>query len=694
MRCWFARFLIVLSVLVMALSARAQPAFIDREQERIDALDGTEDGIVTLDTDVMTSEATLIYGTVVDNIQKTMEAVDPDGEHSARYTAFIRSVLRDVDADNVASYAPVGDVLRHTNRIIFQRPDSAGLERVITSDPELSVACFRLFSDLDLAYDVLRSQLDEDLRGLYRQSPYMTDAPYAADLFEDMALRDPVLFKSYYNSRYPLKDALQDSENDTIRVLIDIFEHHAKDTRTMALMDLILRGELTVEQAYEVSRDDMSYFGWLHYLRSRSEIYGEDLVEDELEVVALRQARLMNEWHDEPFEKRFSPVADLSPELIYYICIYSEEEIFTSSFNGVYDIFTQKLDEAGITGADLIRSMNEHRFQTFIKMLANFNKLEHFLDRLHPAEKNILLTAFIEKIEGPHALRRAVDVAGALASIENEAILTTIEYNLKNQYEASLDAGDRQRRILYGILCNLFEDKAIYYPDFFAQVAPLYPTPPIETLPHDRLLDPSQRNVQVHYFYDDEDGIASFNTFVATFQRAPWSLTDRGTFVEITGPGATGTVHILANKWDHEEDGHADMEAFLIRKGWNPHVVVHRGHSYYADLTIRKIPESAALVVIGSCGGYHNLNDVLDRSPHAQIISSKQIGTLKVNNPLTLSLAEAIRGGSDIDWPMLWSDVDDYFAPGSYAQEKFDDYVPPHENLGAIFIQAYNALSE
>ena len=52
---------------------------------------------------------------------------------------------------------------------------------------------------------------------------------------------------------------------------------------------------------------------------------------------------------------------------------------------------------------------------------------------------------------------------------------------------------------------------------------------------------------------------------------------------------------------------------------------IKRGHSYYLQETINRLPSTAKIVLLGSCGGYQKLNDILNICPTAQIISSKQV---------------------------------------------------------------------
>ena len=91
--------------------------------------------------------------------------------------------------------------------------------------------------------------------------------------------------------------------------------------------------------------------------------------------------------------------------------------------------------------------------------------------------------------------------------------------------------------------------------------------------------------------------------------------------------------------------------------------------------------------MLGSCGGYNNLNDVLNISEDAHIISSKQVGTKTVNEPILLSINNTLRSGRSIDWIGMWRDLSKQFSGDS--KEKFDDYIPPYKNLGVIFIKSY-----
>lgn len=93
------------------------------------------------------------------------------------------------------------------------------------------------------------------------------------------------------------------------------------------------------------------------------------------------------------------------------------------------------------------------------------------------------------------------------------------------------------------------------------------------------------------------------------------------------------------------------------------------------------------MVILGGCGGYQNLNQVLAICPGAHIISTKQVGTGIINKGLLNEISETLRLGQNLYWPSLWAKMTNQFK--AQLKESFNDYVPPHKNLGAIFIMAY-----
>ena len=97
---------------------------------------------------------------------------------------------------------------------------------------------------------------------------------------------------------------------------------------------------------------------------------------------------------------------------------------------------------------------------------------------------------------------------------------------------------------------------------------------------------------------------------------------------------------------------------------------------------------SAKVVLLGSCGSYQHLSAVLDVCPDAQIISSREVGSLSVNDPILNIINESIRKGENIDWVTIWKKLNLRLGNGG-TKERFENYVAPHKNLGALLLRAF-----
>jgi len=217
----------------------------------------------------------------------------------------------------------------------------------------------------------------------------------------------------------------------------------------------------------------------------------------------------------------------------------------------------------------------------------------------------------------------------------------------------------------------------------------------VYTVDYNMLADSSGKIIQQIFFYGDKDGKESFASYMQSFQNPEWRITIKPQWVEIKSIKGK-PVWIFANRpLDNETDKDADAQTALIdyldSNNLRPTIVIHRGHSYHLKYTIEQMPESAKIIMLGSCGGYNNLKQILDYASDAHIISTKQIGARDVNKPIIEAINNTLRAGKNIDWREMWSSLEILFTKaGRDKKDLFDDYIPPHKNLGALFIKAYS----
>ena len=396
----------------------------------------------------------------------------------------------------------------------------------------------------------------------------------------------------------------------------------------------------------------------------------------------------INALHDQPNEKiRFKKLEELGPEELYYLAVLSEEEIYTSSFvNGVYPRIFQKMD---IPRSDsLLMRLHHDYYKKFIKICAAYNTLDNFLSRMGNNEVEKLMRSFVNGLETTTSLEDAVDVANSYASIYSKdlrkLILSQLEVNLAKNKQKN----NKKGILIYDLLQTIFLSMdSVNKVDLTARLG----IDPVYVMPKKLMEDSSGRVIIQQFSYGDKDAVVYFSAFLNKFTNANWKIIRKPNWVEINSvKGAPITIYAnlpLDEKKELDILAQDSLISYLEDNNLNPKMVIHRGHSYYLQETINRLPGSAKVVLLGSCGGYQKLSDILDICPSAHIISSKQVAAGVLNQSLIDVITENLRLGKDLQWEVLWKKVQ--LKVGAGYKDKFDDYIPPHKNLGAIFIMAY-----
>jgi hypothetical protein len=397
----------------------------------------------------------------------------------------------------------------------------------------------------------------------------------------------------------------------------------------------------------------------------------------------------INALHDVSNEAvRFKALAPLNSQELYYLAVLGEEEIYTSSFvSGVYPRIIQKL-RSGKSDTLLALVHNDY-YKKFIKMCAAYNTLDNFLDKMEKNTAEKLMRSFVSGLQNTKTLEDAVDVADSYASIYNKDIRALILQQVQQDLKANERTRNRRGEVIYNLLNTIFLSMdSTNKIDVSAQLG----INPIYYVPNKLLKDTSGRIIMQQFFYGDKDGTTVFNAFLARFRNNNWKIVRKPKWVEVSSvKGAPVTIYAnlpLDEKQELDEESQDSLISYLEDHNFEPSIVIHRGHSYYLKTTISKLASSAKVILLGSCGGYQMLNEVLEICPGAHIISSKQVGTGIINQGMINVISETLRLGKDLNWPAIWGNLEVRFSGSS--KEKFDDYVPPYKNLGAIFIMAYN----
>lgn len=399
----------------------------------------------------------------------------------------------------------------------------------------------------------------------------------------------------------------------------------------------------------------------------------------------------INALHDERNENvRFKKLEELDPEDLYYLAVMGEEEIYTSSFvNGVYPRIFRKMR---VPRSDsLLALMHYDYYKKFIKLCAAYNTLDNFLGRMESSAAVNLMQSFVNGLETTQTLEDAVDVADSYASIYNKDIRKLILSQVQANRKESVLKKNKKGEVIYDLLNTIFLSMD---PANKIDLSAKFGIAPVYVMPKKSLQNSSGRIIIQQFSYGDKDAAGYFSAFINRFSNANWKMIRKANWVEITAAkGAPITIYAnlpLNEKLELDIRAQDSLISYLDKNDLSPTIVIHRGHSYYLRETIHRLPKSAKLVLLGSCGGYQKLNEILKICPAAQIISSKQVAAGVVNQSLIDAISEKLRAGKDLNWDQLWKTVQ--VRVGAGYKDKFDDYIPPHKNLGAIFIMAYDKV--
>lgn len=399
----------------------------------------------------------------------------------------------------------------------------------------------------------------------------------------------------------------------------------------------------------------------------------------------------INELHDlSNIALRMKAIEPLNAQELYYVLVMGEQEIYTSSYKHAFTRLLQLMGKPP-RGDELLASVHFDHFRKFIKMAAHYNRLDTFLKTMPQSYADVLMKAFVANLDKSNGLEDAVDVADAYSSIHDPVLLKNILSYIEEELDTCKEEGNTRGTVIYSLLKTIFHAaNSNTTVDLTNEIG----IPSIYTLPQHSLRNEDGKVIQQVFFYGDEDGKAFFPAFVNTFNSREWKVVPKKEWIEFIAHNGKMEVYVnrpLDSDQNLDDSAQVHLIQYLEGLGKYPTMVVHRGHSYWLPRTISRMSSEARIVLLGSCGGFKNLNQILEVSPDAHIISTKEIGRGNLNQPINNYLNNTLLAGKDIDWREMWKTLSQQFQSASKdTRESWEDYIPPYRNLGAIFIKAYH----
>jgi len=544
--------------------------------------------------------------------------------------------------------------------------------------------------------------------------PYINE-PFADSLVVEAFKNSPSQLYTYAQaSSTPQGKLIRRNKDKRVQTVVELSRLNQRALFYFPFLDDLINGRLTMENvAMYAGSSDKTYdsVGYYKLLVKTEESYYPRLVMGDTPVAMFGSDGLLdmlqrkavqhfitpiNDLHESPsLAVRFHAIEPLDADDLYYMMVLGENAIYTSSYKNSFDKMMQKLGPVP-HGDSLLMKVNFDHFKKFIKMAAEYAKLDEFLKTMPASESSTLMQAFVGNLEKSGTLEDAVDVADSYGSISNpelqQSMLHNVETNLQRCTKENNEHGKKIYTLLKMIFLSADEKNGI---DLSKEIG----IPPVYTVSYNYLADDSGRIIEQVFFYGDKDGKQSFNSYLTSFPSKDWQIIHKKEWIEIKSKKGK-PIWIFANlpldnETDQDAHAQADLIDYLDKLGLRPSIVIHRGHSYHLQYTIEQLSDNAKIIMLGSCGGYQNLKKILAYAPEAHIISTKETGAKDVNKPIIDALDNTLRNGNNIDWRQMWAGLEAYFnKQPKELKETFEDYIPPHKNLGALFIKAYTRSGE
>jgi len=439
------------------------------------------------------------------------------------------------------------------------------------------------------------------------------------------------------------------------------------------------------EQRASVNAKSVSYRAPLRkYLKEYSIMFFTDII---------------NLLHDEAREKdRFFVLDDLRPQDLYYIITNGENDLYTSSYLYTYKKLMGMMEARGADS--LLRLVQFDQYRKFLLMAGRYNTLVPFLRQLSDEKMMDMIGKMMAGLEDSDIehLEDLINVAESFTGLVNDTSLFRLAAaEITMNQNRCRKQGNTRGMMVYALLNELLNTIQAQQAEQPFKGLPLFRQ--YYSIPYRELQETDGSIHELALFYGDEDGKQSFNSFMGHFTDArQWSVEKTEYWVNIrsTGPDRLAIYANLPLPDEDKQDEKArdSLSRYLKQRGIYPRVLILRGHSYHMHESFKYLNKKTKLVIMGSCGSYTEIADILEKSPEAQVISSKQMGSMQVNEPMIGLINDKLTSQLDLYWPAIWQELGRRFSNNKYLDDFFKAYVPPYKNIAQMAINRYRQLNE
>jgi len=496
-------------------------------------------------------------------------------------------------------------------------------------------------------------------------------------------------------------DTLQKAIHEHPSKLIQTLLRIGKEPKAKAYLPfaiLLMENKITLEDIEKVRLEPIPFY----QLLVDAELFNRSLSLDGITPLYVQPTRNylkkyalkffaepINSLHGQSSDKnRFFVLDGLRPQDLYFIIISCESNLYTSSYLYTYKKLMSAFNENSYDS--LFTLVQYDQYERFLNMAGRHNTLSLFMKKM-PRQTCIRiirrLMAGLEKFEDL-SLKETINVAETFPGIVQDRYLDSLTTEaIKQNYERCDNLANTYGMNIYAVLSDIYD---VVRKSEYNKLKKTLPELDVYfKMRHASLSGISGRINQLVLFYGDDDGKSSYASFLTSFTDAKkWSIEKQPMWVIIrsrTGYPVTVYANLPLTE-DNEEDKQAQeaLFNFLESEQIKPSVLIHRGHSYHLANSLKYVIPETRLAILGSCGGYTEIFGLLQKSPDAQVISTKQVGSRFVNEPIIKLMNDMLLVQKDLDWTIMWKMLESQFKNNKQANDYFVEYVPPFRNISLL----------
>src|SRR5258706_715831 len=538
---------------VPSLNRQLFHGYIDAEQKNILKSDGKADNKFTLSSDddinfLLTKAAT----TQIDWLQYKIEK-DSLLSHNKKvyYLRGLAGLLKDLQKEWKAKLInPLNFPATVEAFDVCMQLDKKGLtiENYVTNldyDVALPIVNAAGFDE----NPGLKNSRNELLRKyclLHPEKTFITlthspDVSFADSLVRLVAKKYPAQLYNYAQANNKLGYIIRNITDDVFIKSIVQMAKSKSGQQYFPFLDNIINDRITIAQIDAVKDDSIKYYKLL--VKTQMEYVERSLNKDTAFEFASLTGKLENKAQSvfvntinglhtvsDP-SVRFKVIQSLNAQELYYLAVLSDGIIYTSSFvKGVYPLMMKKINQHGDS---LLAMLRFDKYRKFIKMAAGYNTLSNFLSTFpkskNPNEDdpaNILMKAFVGRLEKSVGLEDGVDVADSYASIQEtlHPLANEMLNNIQLNYQRNISQRNMRGVAIYNILNKLFlSADTVNHIDLTMELG----IQPVYEVPFKALANDSGRVIIQLFNYGDNDGIGVFPWLLNLFSNSKWNIDRR-----------------------------------------------------------------------------------------------------------------------------------------------------------------------